>query len=92
MPLESSSLKMRSYATAEDMDKGGHVLLRPYHLPHEGACGLKGIVESAARAHVIPFSAIVNLEHAAWEKHARAFMSGKLPSHSYVVPHDPAVE
>ena len=29
------------------MDKGGHVLLRPYHLPHEPACGLKGIVESA---------------------------------------------
>ena len=31
------------------MEMGGHVKLRPYHLPHEAACGLKGIVESVLR-------------------------------------------
>ena len=88
VPLETSSLKIRSYVTAEQMDKGGHVLLRPYHLPHEAACGLKGIVESAARTHIIPTIAIVNLEHAVSEKHLSPFMSGKL----FLLAHDPAVE
>ena len=43
------SWQFRSYATEAAMEMGGHVKLRPYHLPHEAACGLKGIVESVLR-------------------------------------------